>query len=529
MSNPPKFEDTLPLDDEPRFEDTLPLDSSEGHSTLNSLGAGAAQGATLGFLDEMLGFFQAMAPSQKVNQLGMETKEADKVGTLKEQYQKARDTTRAELESAQQANPTAFGVGELAGGVASSFLPGMGVGKGIAGMAKIGATTGALAGLGGSNADLTEGEVEQAALDMGLGAVLGGTFGAGMGAVGKGIGYVAPKAIEKTSGFLKESAEDLASKAMGFERGSIKKLAPKDAVKMKKDYQKIGRTILDEEVFSPLSNTADNVASVKKLQDKAAKNLDSIYTVLDEANVNKPKSMEIALKVEENLNEMYGMSSYADDGAKKAYQKILDDLTDASEELSWKELQKIRHKIGNGIGKNINNPDVKSVYQQAYGILSQEIESGTEETAEKIGVASLKDALKTSNLQYKTAKQLEEPLANKFAKEQGNKLLGLTDWGIISGSLATTPLTGGMSIPMAVAGTVGKKAAEKYGNQVISLSTDKIADILAKSPQTFGKFAPSLQQAAKRGTQALIAAHFVMQQRDPEYRKTIEGIEADGQ
>lgn len=155
-------------------------------SKLESLLRGAKQGATLGFGDEITG-----AGESALGSLGLVP---DKT------YEQARDEARQADRLAQLENPLTYGGGQLAGGVATTLLPGgalLKAGQGAMGAAKIGALTGAIAGAGDSEAGLSDAQLYKDAL---TGGAVGGVAGAalhGLGSLAKGsIGDDATKAYQ---------------------------------------------------------------------------------------------------------------------------------------------------------------------------------------------------------------------------------------------------------------------------------------------------------------------------------------------
>lgn len=58
----------------------------------------------------------------------------------------------------------------------------------------------------------------------------------------------------------------------------------------------------------------------------------------------------------------------------------------------------------------------------------------------------------------------------------------------------------------------------------LAKGADWLSETLKTAPQSFGKFANALTQAAARGPQGLAATNFVLQQTNPEYRETIKNI-----
>ncbi len=147
---------------------TPPAPQAAKPSMLESGLRGAAQGATLGFSDEISGLPLAATAAMS----GDPSK-------ILEAYRKSRDQSRGANELARQTNPGSFAAGEVGGGIASAFVPGMNALTGAKALntfgnaALSGARVGALMGLGTSNADLTKGDVGNAAVDVGVGAGTG--------------------------------------------------------------------------------------------------------------------------------------------------------------------------------------------------------------------------------------------------------------------------------------------------------------------------------------------------------------------
>lgn len=175
-----------------------------------AVGRAAVQGATAGFGDELNAAVQAMPDwARWLNPAGVVTgplkalaeatsgvpksqREAAEamgpspgLGTRLQQYVQARDAERAGNRAAKEANPKLSLATEVVSGLPLMLaLPGA-RGAGVAKGAASGALAGGLGGLGGSTADLTEGDVGGAALDTGIGAGAGAALGAAAGGLGR--------------------------------------------------------------------------------------------------------------------------------------------------------------------------------------------------------------------------------------------------------------------------------------------------------------------------------------------------------
>jgi hypothetical protein len=146
-------------------------------SKLESFGRGVLDTVSLGFDDELGA--AVVAPFKD------------------ETYSELRDKIRSDKNNARESNPKTYLAGNVVGGVASAVaVPG---GSSIRGAAALGAAQ----GLGESDADLTEGEFGEAAIDSATGAAIGGAMAYGVPKVISGV-----KGAAKTATRLIPGTED---------------------------------------------------------------------------------------------------------------------------------------------------------------------------------------------------------------------------------------------------------------------------------------------------------------------------------
>jgi hypothetical protein len=170
-----------------------------------SAGRGVLQGASLGFGDEVAaGVDTLVSKIPGVRAVANAIQGENHGGALPLDnpdltYQQRRDAYRAKNAEAQQANPVAYGAGEVGGALATSFVPGVAParGAGLAAMAGKAALVGGANALGSSEADLTKGEFGQAAIDTGTGAAISGVTAGALGAAGKALTGGAEKRATK--------------------------------------------------------------------------------------------------------------------------------------------------------------------------------------------------------------------------------------------------------------------------------------------------------------------------------------------
>lgn len=160
-----------------------------------AFGLGATQGATLGFGDEAQAAVEALAekvPWANPLRVAAQVWEGRPLSELESSkkplgqlYREARQGHRQELTAAQEAEPLAYGGGQLAGAlVTAPVMPG-GQARTLGQVVKQGALMGAVGGLGASEAETLP--------DMAKDVATGAAAGAGVGALGKGIGAAARK------------------------------------------------------------------------------------------------------------------------------------------------------------------------------------------------------------------------------------------------------------------------------------------------------------------------------------------------
>lgn len=170
-------------------------DDEDAPGALESYARHAHQAATFGFADEAEGAIRAAG---------------DVLTGGDFDYTKRRDEARARLKAAEEAHPDASTAGTWGGTIGSALIPGGGS-KTLLGNVGRGAAMGAAMGLGESEADLTKGEVGKAALDTGLGGLVGGAVGA----VAHGAGKLVDAVRNRAAGGARLAEADRAAAEYG--------------------------------------------------------------------------------------------------------------------------------------------------------------------------------------------------------------------------------------------------------------------------------------------------------------------------
>lgn len=558
--------------DDPHDDDWV--DDNPKTSKLESAARGLGQGVSLGFWDELAGLGEAVGQEAGVKGLGSSdwgdlgfTKPTflDGQSSFGDVYDKGRDKWRAEDKTAKADNPGTYGASEVAGSIGSAFIPGLNVAEGasLANIAGKAALSGGISGAGYSEAD----NIKDLARDAAVSAGIGGATGAAVGYAAPKIGEAADYVVNRIKGGADEGAERLAARALGAERGTIKKLG----------YDKVkaaGRQALDEGVLSPLANTDDLIARNAALKKSGGEMMGQAYQAIDDAGASTFNPLDVASKVDEQLGGFY--RSPINRGETQQLENTLESIMlRGDKNIPLSEAQSLKEELAKVANwkNNVAPTDKEKMARQAYGIVNGAIDDAVKSGSQVIEQAGLKDVLSKGKSLYGNASTAQTLLDNKLAREQGNKMFGLTDTIMGAGALGYGGYTQDWDTALGV--MAAKKGLEKYGAQNGAMLLNKVSQQLMKSPsfsklatsnpQAFNraattmvqklmgepperqneeskpiidtgalmnkvqgtKYATVLQNAAQRGDKAVGAANFVLQQTDPEYRKQVLGLEED--
>jgi hypothetical protein len=523
----------------------------------------AASGLTGGFLDELSGAGEAAGRAVGIKGLGGEFSDVGLADdgptldweTLRDAYRKARDRKRAALDADSKYNPGASMAGELAGAVASPINK---IGKGLS-LASQGAALGGITALGGSEAEDLSGMLT----DTAAGTAIGGV-------VWKAVDTASPiiqKGIDKLGTGARDLAERFGARALGAERGSIKSLGF-DKVK------NAAGQMLDEGGFSPLASTDDLISRNQAIKDRGGEMMGKAYGAIDDAGASTFNPLDVASKMDEELGGFWRSP------LNKAEASQFDNTIEAilmrgDKNIPLSEAQALKEELGRAANwkNSLQVSPKEQMARDAYRLVNQSIDDAVEQGADAVNSAGLRDTLAKGKELFGNASTAEKLLENKMAREQGNRLIGLTDAVTGAGALGYGGTTGDWQSAGGL--MLAKKGLEKYGAQNAALGLNKIskalmrspkmADLAQRSPPVFNaiaqkmeqslgglgkaaeaekkpydqnavldkargsKFEQVLQQAAQRGENALGATHFILQNTDPEYRRQMNDNEEEYQ
>lgn len=256
-------------------EEMSNLESENDVSILESLARSGWQGATVGFADEIGAGALALTTDPTL---------PNYFERLKMNYEMAKDEIRGANKASEEANPGTYMAGDVAGGIVAGLATGgvgsvanlgkVGVQQGVKALSKQalktglqGAAFGSAAGLGYSDADLTKGEIEQAATDTAVGGLVGGA--------GSVLLPTAFKTAGKVTNVTKELVSDLPLakdfvKAFNTRKQGIPVVGSKAQELIAQDVENISKELVKgttEQIKQSSKNMGEILKSVKNTED----------------------------------------------------------------------------------------------------------------------------------------------------------------------------------------------------------------------------------------------------------------------
>lgn len=513
MPAAPTWDETLPVEpvaaSVPSWDDTTEIPSVSG---LESAGRGLLQGGSLGFSDELYGGGAALVDALKKGTL-------DDFGDT---YTAERDAVRKANKAAEEANPNAYLGGNIAGGVATAFVPGLNIGKvaTLGGRAALAAGLGAGAGLGNSEADLTKGEVGRAALDTAVGGALGAGLQVGgeklvapaIRYVGEKISSVAPSR-ESVARFLGGKAAELAENATGATAKQAEKFAGAPG--------ETGRELLDRGIVR-FGDSARNIANrADDLMTADGQSIGNALKALDEKGVTVSKS-EVLDALTQKIYEL------RKDPSQNAVVKQLLNIAEAIEAAPTGDplisaAEQTKRGFQAAVKGGWNDPTAQVANKAAAGVYREAVE-----TAATKADPALSKALTQSKKQYGLLAPVQEAASRRAGQLNQAQFGGLLDVAAGTfGALTGNDYQDSSARAVLFAGARRALAPRLAASGAVAL--DKVSKALISNPSVLGKFAAPLAQAATRGNKALAATQYILQQRDPEFQEMKKQLEEQGE
>lgn len=521
------------------------------------------QGLSMGLADELRA--ATRAPLKTIWEYGKQyLSDGGEPEGLIQSYKNYRDEERAADRTAEHQYPAASIIGSSIGG---ALIPGSSLKSMIA--------QGAIQGFGSSE----EEDLGQLAKDTAMGAGVGTVVGA-LPIAMAGQRFEAGKS-------LTDAAEKFAENSTGATRNELKKIKQSQAMFKPSAAGEVGggRELLDRKLIQFGDNPGDIAKRITSARQEASNQIGSVLKELD-AQGGQVSIGDVTTKLQDRVNELEKIQGNED--LVKALNKEIDtlmtfEMNTPITSISEAELAKRAHQKR---AKYNPNSETETSKQTATKYTAQAYREAGEEAAEKISpelTSQFKDAKRT----YGMLEPIETAANNRAMTLAQSPFGGLLDLGAagpglaaaihqgLSGNLGTAAASmaaaGGMAagrkfgMPRAASSTAvasdkagqlllgghpstyptssaaystAKKYAAPIARASVSSMTDYTTDqnspsqknadtittVVSTRPELLGKYAPSLVKAAERGPQALQVAHFVLMQKDQEYRMLIKDL-----
>lgn len=494
---------------------------------------------------------------------------------LPDAYQTRLDSIRRADKQAKTDSPIASGIGTGAGSVMTALAPGLGALGPTAEMSALG-RMGAAGALGGTNAlgnseakpvthdqegfHLDSDQLGELLKEVGIGAGSGAAF---QGAADKAAPYLGRalkpvgEKLDDAAGWVGDKVDDLGGLFKGAGERQAFKAAVGNNAKVFDDavnqgvVNQRGRDLLDDGIVSFGANARTIAKRAGEAKKTVGKSMDELFGKIDEA---VPQGVVSGPGIAEKLR------SYADDIGGTGNTALTDRIHAAADEIeklgsmTMGVAQKQKNSWKFSPGDAVSVP--KEVANRVKSIIGDEMETGVQTFASRAEPASAEgfgrvlqtgsgrsvmapqstgavfkeaqsaegalDPTKAQDLyshlkqKYGTAASSAKSATTLANRQEKNRVFSLTDYMVGAGAGAATlnPIKG-------IAAASANKGLRERGPASSAVALDKIGDLVQSSPEAFGKFASTLQEAAKRGNHALAVTHFLLQQQDPEYRQQV--------
>jgi len=471
---------------------------TEAKETAYDAARGAAQGATLGFADELAGAIKdpVGAAKQAASYVGYEPSEEDVAG-----YKSARDKYRAADEAARERSPIASTLGEIGGGLVLPVGGAIRGAKGATGLAKSAAGMGAAYGAGSDTSDTGKGM----AISTGMGAALG-----------QAGSVVSPKVARYLGNKLKARGAKQAMGATGMSGREI---------------QRAGTDTGGELIERGVVKFGDRAEGIGlRAEKEIARASDEMTDALDELHRAFPQNPESGVSkalLQKRLDSK--VAALSEDVANplraRQVKKMGDRLVDQMPEGGVPATSVEKWKTDYGKATSRWNPEDRSLdaKKQMYLVLKDLVE----EKAQKLNpemASKFQAGKKSVEAMMPVAKAGSRAEAKGLARDPiGFKDIASGGIGGGFGSAIGGPVGGVIG---AGAGIASRRLIEPRLRSMGAVSLYNIGKMLSKAPESFGRFTPMMQKAAQRGT--LPVWHNLMSQKDPEYRQLMQKL-GDGE
>lgn len=486
-------------------------DAPAGSSAGGAFTEHAANSALLGFGDELVGGYKALAEKVLPQSMGGAPPGAPMADT----YRQRRDEVRARLAEEKVSHPAAALAGDLVGGAAPAIaLPGAATAT-LPRVLATAATAGGAAGLGNSDVDLTKGgnvpysigpldvsvpPIAAAALDTAKGATAGAATAGALHAVAPIAGRLAAPvrdfAINQGRRVLTGGANTLSTKV------PIAAEAVEEAFK--------------QGAIRPLGTTKNAAEALDAARAKVGDIYGRIVAALEAQGIRGPDAQALA---QSYLAEAASVDANTMNPAvANAFQAAADSVgakpTDATGHLGLSQAENLKRSL-QGMAKSayekLEPTEVGDAHTQAASMMRQAVEDSIDQGAK----ASGDPVTKAIASQFVPVKQqlgriieASKAATKGAAQASGRRVISPSDYIAAAGGGA----------PAAVANHVLRTRGTSTAAWAARGVADRLRALAATNPGRLGPYAAILVPALAKSPQDFDANMFVLGQTDPKFQ-----------
>jgi hypothetical protein len=471
--------------------------------------AGVSSSLSLGFDDEAGGYLRSQTSGRS--------------------YEQERDALRQRSDEARSQAPQAFGVGEAIGA-----LPAMAINPATAGgRVALGTALGALSGAGHS---------EQTGIGLAGDAAAGGLLGGGSAALGEAAGGGMRGPMRSLAGRFRrgaevaqEGADQALLEASGFwgNRAIDQIDRAGGAASVASDFRRFNIGRGGGQRIPRMQQAADDLSQLGR---GGGNTMELIAQTADEAGARIPASRVVAAAE----REAQRLEHLGTDTARRAAQRIRREVAPLAQrpDMSLSDAWRLRRHFDSmaDFSRGAGADDVARTAGEQFRALRTSLDREMDSALATVGLGQ----------QWDEASRMAQ--LGIISDEAGAGFRRLSVGGGIGGATATgdmvadavrtgNPLRVAAAIPQTVIARAAGQEARMVAPGMIAQTrqasadaqrsiADRLYDLARSQPQALGRFARPIMEAAARGSAALSATHFVLMQREREYRDLVEQLDA---
>lgn len=381
---------------------------------------------------------------------------------------------------------------------------------------------------------------------------------------------VADPVLNSIGDMASKAAANRAFAAMGGNKTVLNGLSGVDKIKSAKE---AGRFALDNDVI-PMSGNVDTMMERNDAlrTQGGANQMEAVKSAVD----NFPKDTGgkiladpglLADIIEDKYDPILSGKEFSTPAMRTPVKQVLNFLRNYPDNtMTVADLQNFKTRLMEGKNWGSDQPGAK-VLQDVWHTVDDHVDAQIKNYANKSGDSGALDQWNQAKNVYKNTSNIDLALTDKEQRDQAKKVASFGNLmaGLIGGAThGPLGVLGGVAIkeglqkytnPNAALAlnniSKGAKAAQGVGNMgptarmgtnavvnsagqqankdEINAKTEQIKQLLQRSPNSLGKYAKSLADAASRGDDKLAATMYMLGTSDPDYRDMMDNLSSDNE